>query len=200
MIHRFTAADWVTLSRVVFVGYLVLTIFLQWWLQALAMVCLIAVSDIGDGILARRRRKTSYGGLLDAGVDKLKIAFWVTLLVTQTPPPLIFWTIVVYIGVQLKLILLAAVGLWLKKRFSHITLEANPFGKIKFTLELLAATFFILGLWKSDPIFFLLGISSWRSDPILGWVGTILLLGAIMSGIGSIIGHSRAVRDQVKRG
>ncbi len=189
-LRQTTSADRITLSRLPLEVLVWVAMAFQQWLPALAVTVLIGVTDWLDGRRARYLKceygiETWYGGLLDAGADKLRIIFWMIVGTWFAPTPLLTFLLYIYIGFQMFLIrdgVLAAVA---SNYFPELDLSSNWGGKIKFTLEWIAAFAVLVLFWQ----------------PHLEWLSPVvhaLIVVAIGGAIASIDGHRREARSTLE--
>ncbi len=157
-----TLPNALTLLRIFFVP-LLLTVLLsknihletRWidlskeWL-ALPIFLVAALTDLLDGIIARRRRQIStLGTLLDPVADKLLIsAAFISLVELRLVPA---WMVVVIVGREF-----AVSGLRSIAAAEGYTIEASELGKTKMAMQVIAVCLLLVG--AHAPVFYRLGI------------------------------------------
>lgn len=90
-VTRFTLANAVSATRLLLIGPCAYAIYNDDWRTAAAWFTLAVVTDVFDGIIARRRGEVSaFGGLLDHGADALFVTIALAALAARdiVPPPL----------------------------------------------------------------------------------------------------------------
>ena len=124
---------------------------------AFALFLLAAVTDLLDGIWARKQGKiTVMGQLLDPTADKLLIASVLICLVTQGVVPA--WMAIVIIGREL-----AVTGFRALAAARGVTLAASIWGKVKMNVEIYTIALLILGPGILGGFFVLAKIGLWLS-------------------------------------
>ncbi len=108
------------------------------WL-ALAIFLVAALTDLLDGIIARRRRQVStLGTLLDPVADKLLIsAAFISLVELGVVPA---WMVVVIVGREF-----AVSGLRSIAAAEGYTIEASDLGKTKMVMQVIAVSLLLVG-------------------------------------------------------
>jgi CDP-diacylglycerol--glycerol-3-phosphate 3-phosphatidyltransferase len=132
----------ITLFRILCIPVLVVLLLSRFNGQeytALAVFVAAAVSDIADGVLARRTQKTTtIGALLDPIADKLLISSALICLVGLGSVP--SWMAIIIIGREIAITGFRAMA---SSRGIHIA--SSPTGKIKMWCESVTIGFLILG-------------------------------------------------------
>jgi len=114
---------------------------------ALGVFLLAALTDLVDGVLARRTNKmTALGALLDPIADKLLIATAVILLVGAGRIPA--WVAVIIVGREIVVTGFRAIA-----AAKAVFIPAGWAGKVKMNLEIYAIAFFVLGKEALGGIF-----------------------------------------------
>ena len=133
---------WVTLSK-------------EW--LALAIFLVAALTDLLDGIIARRRGQVStLGTLLDPVADKLLIsAAFISLVELHQIPA---WMVVVIVGREF-----AVSGLRSIAAAEGYTIQASELGKTKMTMQVIAVSLLLVG-------------SQWTPFRVLGLVAVWLVV------------------------
>jgi len=128
-------ANFLTLIRILLIPLFIISLFLQLRLWALGIFCFAALSDILDGLIARRyRQQTSVGALLDPAADKLLMVSAFILLPILSRYHFFkdmkvfpLWVALVVLGRDLIIVL----G-WLISKIKKVTINFAPslYGKI----------------------------------------------------------------------
>jgi CDP-diacylglycerol--glycerol-3-phosphate 3-phosphatidyltransferase len=122
---------------------------------ALGVFLLAALTDLVDGLLARRTQKmTELGALLDPIADKLLIATAVLCLVGAGRIPA--WMAVIIIGREI-----AVTGFRAIAAAKGVVIPAGWAGKVKMNLETYAIAFYILGKEILGRIFLVGEVMLW---------------------------------------
>jgi cardiolipin synthase len=98
-----TIANWVTLSRLILAPFVFWSLRdCPWWL-GVSLLAIAGLTDLLDGMLARKRQEISeLGKILDPVADKLVIgAVLAAFFVRYELPALLVWAFVVKEGIQL---------------------------------------------------------------------------------------------------
>ena len=108
----------------------------DYWLAAIFL--LAAITDWGDGMLARKLKQSSpFGAFLDPVADKLIVMGALVILVDLSRVPA--WLTILLIGREL---VIASLREW--TALSRISLAVKPSGKAKTLLQMLAIFFLFL--------------------------------------------------------
>lgn len=157
-----TLANALTLLRIFFVPLLLAVllrkqIYLETpWITlskesvALPIFLVAALTDLLDGIIARRRRQvTTLGTLLDPVADKLLIsAAFISLVELGLVPA---WMVVVIVGREF-----AVSGLRSIAAAEGYTIEASELGKTKMAMQVIAVSLLLVG--AHSPVFLRIGL------------------------------------------
>jgi phosphatidylglycerophosphate synthase len=107
------------------------------------LFCLAMLSDLLDGLLARKTGPTIYGAIIDPICDKMFFLVCV-MAYRQAFNPTVFWALV---PLELLIFLAPFVYLWVKKiAADKAEFRSNIWGKSKFTFECLALAAAVPGL------------------------------------------------------
>ncbi len=131
-----------TLLRIFMVPLLVVVLLTEfpdkeYW--GLAIFLVAALTDLVDGIIARRtNRITRTGALLDPMADKLLMsAAFISLVELGLAPA---WMVTIIVGREFAVTALRLVGMG-----RQVAIEANSWGKAKTTSQVIAVAILILG-------------------------------------------------------
>ncbi|MFH0873389.1 MAG: CDP-alcohol phosphatidyltransferase family protein [Candidatus Komeilibacteria bacterium] len=179
ILPRWLTAMQLTGLRIILVIPLIWLLLNQQTLPAAIIFIVAAVLDYLDGPLARYRNQvTTAGKLLDPLADKLIALPIVIILGAQFIPT---WLIMLIVGLEILLVLMSSL---LKMIFRSLGLDrplgANIFGKIKFSLQVIACL-----------LMFLLLPSYSINQFIIFWLWII----AVIFALASIIKHIAPSRD-----
>ena len=125
-----TAANQLTLLRMLLVAPFVLTVLYDMYGWALAIFLLAAVTDMLDGLIARRTgQQTTLGAWLDPVADKLLIFSMVVVLTLPSGAPnhLPLWLTVLMISRDVAIVATVAV---INLAVGHRTFKPSPLGKL----------------------------------------------------------------------
>ena len=125
-----TAANQLTLLRIVLVAPFVLTILYDMYGWALATFTLAAITDMLDGLIARRTgQQTTLGAWLDPVADKLLIFSMVVVLTLPSDAPnrLPLWLTVLMISRDVAIVATVSV---INLAVGHRTFKPSPLGKL----------------------------------------------------------------------
>ncbi|HEX2952975.1 MAG TPA: CDP-alcohol phosphatidyltransferase family protein [Bacillota bacterium] len=98
-----TVANWVTVSRILLAPFVFWSLLeYPWWLSVLLLAA-TGLTDLFDGILARKRNEISeLGKILDPVADKLVIgAVLAALFIKHRLPVLLVWAFIIKESIQL---------------------------------------------------------------------------------------------------
>ncbi len=149
---------YITLFRILCVPGLVILLLTpfkghEFW--ALAVFIVAALSDIADGVLARKTKVTSTAGaLLDPIADKLLISSAFICLVELGA--VAAWIVVIIIGRELAMTGFRAIA---SSRGHHIA--SSPYGRLKMWVESITIGFMILGPENSGDAYIIARIGIW---------------------------------------
>ena len=135
-----TAPNQLTLLRLLFIPFIVITILDEHYGWALGLFVLAGLSDFLDGILARAlKQKTALGMLLDPIADKLLLStlFLVLALAHKIP-----WKVTVLVFSRDLCILLTCAVVWATTSLRDF--PPSFFGKANTTAQVLAVFFVLL--------------------------------------------------------
>lgn len=158
----------------------------------LGIFLLAALTDLADGMIARRTRTvTAAGTLLDPIADKLLMsAAFISLVELDLAPA---WMVVVIVGREF-----AVTGLRQVAQTQGVLIAANWWGKAKTTAQIVAVCAVIIAaqLARMDE---LAAAAPWlaRTAPLLAhtalWVALLLTVGSLISYFGAF--WTRVVRE-----
>lgn len=135
-----TAPNQLTLLRLLFIPFIVITILDEHYRWALGLFVLAGLSDFLDGILARLlKQKTALGMLLDPIADKLLLS---TLFLVLSLDHKIPWKVTVLVFSRDLGILLTCAVLWATTSIRDF--PPSFFGKANTTAQILAVFFVLL--------------------------------------------------------
>lgn len=138
---RSLTPDFFTVTRFVFIPFIVLALALGNYRLALALFVLAALSDSLDGALARYRRLVSVrGAFLDIVADKLLNILALTFLALSYPEPWLLFLVVMF-----DLLTLGG-GLALQLVLKLKDFKSDFFGKTKVALEMVGMIAALAGL------------------------------------------------------
>lgn len=127
----------------------------EYFLMAIVLFCIASLTDWVDGAMARTRDQiTALGKVLDPIADKLLIVSLMTPLVARHLTPLLAIVIVV-----LEVIFVLN-GYYRSKHHQRV-LQANWWGKIKFSFQVLGTLLLMLFLQQSAPILLPLSLAAY---------------------------------------
>jgi cardiolipin synthase len=177
-----TAPNLLTLLRLLFIPFIVITILDENYRWALGLLVLAGFSDLLDGVLARRlNQNTALGMLLDPIADKLLLStlFLVLALVHKIP-----WKVTVLVFSRDLGILLTCAVVW-----ATTSLRDFPptfFGKANTTAQILAVFFVLLDeVLATQAVMFCKQVALWA---------TVVL--TVLSGVQYIFRLSHRLRAQ----
>ncbi len=149
---------YITLFRILCIPILVILLLSRFNGQefiALAVFVIAALSDIADGVWARRAQKTStLGALLDPIADKLLISSAFICLVGLGK--VASWMVIIIVGREIAITGFRAIA---SSRGIHIS--SSAFGKIKMWCESITLGLLILGKDNLGSFYFLAQIGLW---------------------------------------
>jgi CDP-diacylglycerol--glycerol-3-phosphate 3-phosphatidyltransferase len=149
---------YITLFRIICIPVLVIVLLSRFdghEFVALAVFVAAALSDIADGVLARRTQKTTtIGALLDPIADKLLISSALICLVGLGKVPA--WMVIIIIGREIAVTGFRAMA---SSRGIHIASAAS--GKIKMWCESITIGFLILGKEILGDFYLIAEIGLW---------------------------------------
>jgi cardiolipin synthase len=135
-----TAPNQLTLLRLLFIPFIVITILDEHYRWALGLFLLAGFSDFLDGMLARAlKQKTALGMLLDPIADKLLLS---TLFLVLSLEHKILWRVTVLVFSRDLGILLTAAVVWATTSIRDF--PPSFFGKANTTAQILAVFFVLL--------------------------------------------------------
>ncbi len=135
-----TAPNQLTLLRLLFIPFIVISILDQHYGWALGLFVLAGLSDFLDGILARLlKQKTALGMLLDPIADKLLLS---TLFLVLSLEHRILWRVTVLVFSRDLGILLTCAVLWATTSIRDF--PPSFYGKANTTAQILAVLFVLL--------------------------------------------------------
>jgi CDP-diacylglycerol--glycerol-3-phosphate 3-phosphatidyltransferase len=149
---------YITLFRILCIPILVILLLSRFNGQefvALAVFATAALSDIADGVLARRTQKTStMGALLDPIADKLLISSAFICLVGLGS--VASWMVIIIVGREIAITGFRAIA---SSKGIHIS--SSAFGKIKMWCEAITVGLLILGKENLGNFYVLAQIGLW---------------------------------------
>jgi len=149
---------YITLFRILCIPALVILLLSRFnghELIATAVFAVAALSDIADGVLARRTHKTStVGELLDPIADKLLISSALICLVGLGS--IASWMVIIIVGREITVTGFRAIA---SSRGIHIS--SSVFGKIKMWCEAITVGLLILGKENLGNFYLLAKIGLW---------------------------------------
>jgi cardiolipin synthase len=135
-----TAPNQLTLLRLLFIPFIVITILDEHYRWALALFMLAGFSDFLDGMVARAlKQKTALGMLLDPIADKLLLS---TLFLVLSLAHKIPWKVTVLVFGRDLCILLTCALVWATTSLRDFS--PSFFGKANTTAQILAVFFVLL--------------------------------------------------------
>lgn len=162
-VFRHLIPEWVlpnhlTLIRLLGVPFFVYYLWNGHYLVSLILFVLLALTDMLDGTMARRRNQiTELGTLLDPIADKILVASAIIVLLIKVN----FTLAIVIIGLDLLVMLIAVIS---KLAGMKLSFKANLWGKIKLNLQVLGVGLIFLGLLLNAPILLMVAqIVLWTS-------------------------------------
>lgn len=154
-----TPPNLLSISRMLITLPLVLLLLERQFGWALLLISIAGLTDLLDGMMARRFRWTSpLGGVLDPAADKLLITgACVSLLMLGEMPVWLFWMI---LGRDLAV--LCAVGLLVAKRRINGSIAPKFTGKVAVAAQICLVVVTLVNLylgkpWNLTPLFYLCG-------------------------------------------
>ena len=139
-----------TLVRLVFTPVLIVWLLMEYYLPALILFIVLALTDLFDGSIARLRNQiTEWGKLWDPIADKLLVGSVVFILLLQ----LNFSLALLVLGFETAFIVAGSLKKILAK---DKEVQANVWGKIKMNLQCFGAAFLILGFFSGSPVLIVL--------------------------------------------
>ena len=149
---------YITLFRILCIPALVILLLSRFnghELIATAVFVVAALSDIADGVLARRTQKTStMGALLDPIADKLLISSALICLVGLGS--VASWLVIIIVGREI-----AVTGFRAVASSRGINISASAIGKIKMWCEAITISLLILGKENLGNFYLLAQIGLW---------------------------------------
>ena len=152
-----------------------ITISKEW--LALPIFLVAALTDLLDGIIARRRHQIStLGTLLDPVADKLLVsAAFISLVELGLVPA---WMVVLIVGREF-----AVTGLRSIAAAEGYTIEASELGKTKMAMQVLAISLLLAGAGP-PPRFWSFLTTHWSLVRTLGWAALwLVVLFAVVSAV-----------------
>lgn len=149
---------YITLFRILCIPVLVVFLLFPFnghEFAALGVFVAAALSDIADGVLARRTQRTStFGALLDPIADKLLISAALISLVELGAVP--SWMVIIIVGREIAVTGFRAIA---SSRGIHIS--SSRLGKIKMWCEAITVGLLILGKENLGDFYLLASIGLW---------------------------------------
>jgi CDP-diacylglycerol--glycerol-3-phosphate 3-phosphatidyltransferase len=149
---------YITLFRILLIPVLIILLLSRFdghEFMALGVFVAAALSDIADGVLARRTKKTStMGALLDPIADKLLISSALICLVGLGA--VVSWMVIIIVGREIAVTGFRAIA---SSRGIHIA--SSPLGKIKMWCEAIVIGLLILGEENLGDLYLLASIGLW---------------------------------------
>lgn len=159
-----------TVLRILLIPVFVVVFYLPvgWSRWASAIIfALAAITDWGDGYLARRwGQESPLGAFLDPVADKLMVAVVLVLLVQAEPTPSLAIPAAVIVGREITI---SALREWMAMLGSRARVAVSVVGKFKTAAQMIA----IILLLYQDPI---LGLPVFQSGLILLYLAAVLTL------------------------
>jgi cardiolipin synthase len=155
-----TAPNQITLLRLLFIPFIVITILDDNYRWALGLFVLAGFSDFLDGILARLlKQKTALGMLLDPIADKLLLS---TLFLVLSLEHKILWRVTVLVFSRDLGILLTCAVLWATTSIRDF--PPSFYGKANTTAQILAVFFVLLDeVAPANAVLFCKQVSLWAT-------------------------------------
>ncbi|MBU0614030.1 CDP-alcohol phosphatidyltransferase family protein [Patescibacteria group bacterium] len=136
----------ITIFRLILTPFCLVLLFFEQYTIGIPFFVFAALTDVFDGVLARKRKQiTAWGTFYDPVVDKVLIGSVILLIVIQHINPIIAIGI---IFVELMLIL----GGWYNRRKKEMY-GANIWGKIKMVLQVIGVLFLLIALCSGMDLF-----------------------------------------------
>ncbi len=172
---RLTIPNLITLTRILLTPLFVILLIQQRFQQALWIFILAGISDMADGLIARRwRQKSPLGALLDPLADKLLMcSSFVTLSIYHLIPP---WLAVIVISRDVVMVL----GVMLFK-LVHVPVIIQPTlaGKLSTTTQVATVLLVLVAQCWAISSAFLLALF-WLTGGITAVSGTHYVLQALL--------------------
>ena len=176
-----TAPNQLTLLRLLFIPFLIISITEERYDWALGLLVAAGISDGLDGLLARlMKQKTLLGQYLDPIIDKLLLSTLFPMLSLEHRIP---WTVTVL--VMSRDVLLLIVGAVLYITTSYREFKPNIWGKWNTVAQI--ATLFIVLVHANWPY------ERLSVQPILFWLTSLL---AVLSGVTYVLRAARGLRTE----
>lgn len=160
-----------TISRIVMIPLFGSSFISKKKTSALLIYILSCVTDILDGVLARKLNQTSnFGAFLDPVADKLMVSTALVLIVCQLPS----WWIAVPVSIILgREIGVSALREWMAEKGSRAIVKVGWIGKCKTAMQMISTI--LLQLCTTEMITISFGKSIQLSKPMFFSVGILAL-------------------------
>ncbi|MEK9195267.1 MAG: CDP-alcohol phosphatidyltransferase family protein [Patescibacteria group bacterium] len=151
-----TIPNALTLLRILLLAPILIYFYSGFWFLTLGLFMISAITDMLDGMIARRwRMESQLGRMFDPLADKVT---FVTLIALFGWGVLHRELLLVLLGAELVLLLIGGYTYFRPRMQRRITLGANIFGKIKTRLETLLVALLILWHFFTQPDIFYLQV------------------------------------------
>jgi cardiolipin synthase len=165
-----------TLTRLALAPFVVHSVIVGQYWQALALLAAAGLTDGLDGLLARRlHAMTRFGAYLDPVADKtLLSAVWISLGVSRLAP---WWLVGLIFGRDAMILLLVGSALFFTR---HREFPPSIWGKLSTTLQIVTALAVIVAQvlpgpgWRPQPLF-------WVAGAATAWSGLHYLRRAVIT-------------------
>jgi cardiolipin synthase len=180
---RLTIPNLITLTRILLTPLFIIFLIQERYQQALWIFVLAGISDMADGLIARRwRQKSPLGTFLDPLADKLLMgASFITLSIYHLIPP---WLTVIVISKDLVTVL----GIMLFKLVNvPVIVQPSLAGKLCTTTQVATVLLVLMAqVWNISPAF--LQAMFWVTGGITAITGLHYILQALL---GAVHSHNR---------
>jgi cardiolipin synthase len=180
---RLTIPNLITLTRILLTPLFIIFLIQERYQPALGIFVLAGLSDLADGLIARRwRQKSPLGTFLDPLADKLLMgASFITLSIYHLIPP---WLTVIVISKDLVTVL----GIMLFKLVNvPVIVQPSLAGKLCTTTQVATVLLVLMAqVWTISPAF--LQAMFWVTGGITAITGLHYILQALL---GAVHAHNR---------
>jgi cardiolipin synthase len=153
IVKSLTFSTMLTLSRLIFIPFVVYAILIHWWSLALCLFVVAAITDILDGAFARLfDEQTTVGAYLDPIADKILLLSCYTSLSLSGLPSYIVPTWLV-VGIFIKELILVIGALYFGLIARTVTIKATWVGKAAMFAQTACVFWLLLVLFAGRATF-----------------------------------------------
>lgn len=163
-----------TILRIILIPVFVIAYLLPMeWGKTLAGVLFVlgALTDIFDGMIARRLNQTSaFGAFLDPVADKLAVVTALIMIVQYDPRLVVLFPVLIITGRELTI---SALREWMAELGKRANVAVSSIGKIKTVTQMTAISLMIFGVGSFESLAFL---PVYETGLVLLYIASVLTL------------------------